>query len=278
MKVIPIENAYQLNYTAVVLNAAKQTWVDHASYNFIGNPKKQHLFLCFFNCSAIYTFQDGSELFVPHNSIVYTPEECQYKVRFTDCDTAGRYNCISINFKLYDENGQPFCFDRSIKIYALKSPSSTIKNFHTLSDNYLYAMYSPMKIAGLFYILLSDIGLYYHAKHNILPQYEVIAKGIHALENTCVNDIKIGDLAKMCNVSSIYFRKLFKEYAGVTPMEYKLNALITQAKHQLVYGDKSVGEIADNLGFSSATYFCRIFKKKTGVTPLQYVKQESFPY
>ena len=132
-----------------------------------------------------------------------------------------------------------------------------------------------MKIAGLFYILLSDIGRYYHTKHNILPKYNVIAKGIYTLENTCVNDIKINDLAKMCNVSPVYFRKLFKEYAGVTPMEYKLNALLAQAKQQLVYSDKSIDEIADILRFSSATYFCRIFKKKTGLTPMQYIKSET---
>ena len=57
---------------------------------------------------------------------------------------------------------------------------------NALSENYQYAMHAPMKIAGLFYILLSDIG----------------------------------DLARMCNVSPIYFRKLFTEYAGVTPMQY----------------------------------------------------------
>lgn len=275
MNVIPIENAYKISYTATVLNATKQNWFDNQTYNFIGNPKKQHLLLCFFNCSAIYTFKDGTELLVPRNSIVYAPEECEYKVKFTDCDPTGKYNCISINFKLYDENNIPFCFERNIKIYTLKNASSVIESFLALSENYQYTMRAPMKIAGLFYILLSDIGRYYHTKHNILPKYNIIAKGIYTLENTCVNDIKINDLAKMCNVSPVYFRKLFKEYAGVTPMEYKLNALLAQAKQQLVYSDKSIDEIADILKFSSATYFCRIFKKKTGLTPMQYIKSET---
>lgn len=275
MNVIPIENAYQKNYTAVVLNAIKNNWFNDETYNFIGSPKKQHLFLCFFNCSALYSFKDGTEYFVPRNSIVYTPEECEYKVTFTDCDTTEKYNCISINFKLYDEDKHPFCFDRNIKLFTLKNASSIIENFHALSENFQYALPSPMKIAGLFYILLSDIGRYYHAKHNIIPRYNVIAKGINVLETTCVNDIRISDLAKICNVSPIYFRKLFKEYSGVSPLEYKLNALITQAKQQLVYSGKSIGEIADILGFSSVSYFCRIFKKKTGLTPLQYIKSET---
>lgn len=274
MNVMPIESAYRTSYTAVVLNAIKQKWSDQESYNFFGNPKKQHLLLFFLNCSAIYTFKDGTTLSVPRNSIVYAPEECEYKVEFTDCDTTEKYNCISINFKLFDENNIPFCFERNIKIYALKNAASVIENFHAISENHQHTMRSPMKVAGLFYMLLSDIGGYYHTKHNILPKYNVIAKGIHALENTCANDIKIGDLAKMCNVSPIYFRKLFKEYSGVSPIEYKLNALLSQAKQQLLYSDKSIGEIADALGFSSATYFCRAFKKSTGLTPLQYIKSK----
>jgi len=71
---------------------------------------------------------------------------------------------------------------------------------------------------------------------------------------------------------TVVTRKLFKEYSGMTPMDYKLNAMIGQAKQHLTYSERSVAEIAEMLGFSSATYFCRMFKKKTGVTPMEYVK------
>lgn len=274
MNEIRVEHLYKLKYTANVLNAIKQKWIKNDTYNFIGNKKKQHLFLCLLNCSAVYTLKDGSKIYAPQNSIVYTPEESEYEVRFIECDTYAEYNCISINFKLYDENNMPFCLDNNIKIYSLKHSSKIIQIFHEIADNYQYAIHSPMRIIGLFYILLSDIGSYYHIKNNILPKYNVIVKGINALEGKSINDVKIGDLAKMCNVSPVYFRKLFKGYSNSTPMDYKLNMMISQAKQYLVYSNKSVSEIADILGFSSHTYFCRIFKKKTGLTPTQYIKNE----
>lgn len=275
MNEIKIEDLYQINYSAKVLNALKQKWSDDDSYDFIGNKKKQHLLLCLLNCSAIYTLKDGTQIIAPHNSIVYTPEESEYKIRFTDCNASEDYNCISINFKLYDDKNIPFCFDNGIKIYTVKKSSHILQSFHDVADNCQYAIVSPMKIAGLFYVLLSDISKYYRTKNNILSKYNVIAKGIETLESNCTNDITINDLAKLCNVSPIYFRRLFKEYSGTTPMEYKLNSIIEQAKQHLIFSNKQINEIADILGFSSPTYFCRIFKKKTGITPMQYIKIES---
>ena len=270
MNVIQIENAYQQQYTAVVLNATKQKWVDNNTYNFIGTPKKQHLLLCFLNCAAVYTLKDGRQIVAPRHSVVYAPEECEYKVRFMDCDETERYNCIGINFRLYDDQGNPFCFENDIKVYTLKHTAHLFETFHEIAESFQFAVHTPMKTAGLFYILLSEIGGYYHEKRNILPKYMVISKAISALESSCVNEINMRDLAKMCNVSTTYFRKLFKEYSGVTPVDYKLNALLVQAKQALLYSSKPVSEIAEDLGFSSATYFCRVFKKKTGMTPMQY--------
>lgn len=272
MNTIKIESAYQLNYRAEVLNTFKQKWSNDNSFNCIGNPKKQHLLFYLSNCSAIYTLKDGKEIFAPQNSIIYAPEEGEYKVRFIDCNTDNTYNSIGINFRLYDEEGIPFCFDKNVKKYELNNLTRFVETLMEIDENFLYAVQSPTKILGLFYILLSEIGSYHHQKNKIFPKYNLIAKGINALESGDITNIKIDDLAKMCNVSPIYFRKLFKEYSGITPIEYKLNTTIRHAKRQLIYSDKTICEIADVLGFSSSTYFCRIFKSKAGITPAQYRK------
>ena len=270
MKIIPIEIAYRQSCRVEVLNALKQKWTENETFSCIGAPKKQHMLLGILNCRAIYTLKDGKEISVPSNSIVYTPEGSEYRVRFVDCDANEGYNCIGINFKLYDESGDPFGFHDNVKIYNLKHTASVFESMHKIGDACQQAAYSPMRILGLFYTLLSDIGSDYHERHNILPKYNVIAKGIKTLESTVASAMQINDLARICNVSPIYFRKLFKEYSGTTPMEYKLNAMIAQAKQQLIYSDKPVWEIAEMLGFSSATYFCRAFKKRVGMTPMEY--------
>ncbi len=277
MNVINIENAYRISFRAQVLNTFKQRWSNDDTVNFIGSPKKQHLLFYLYNCGAVYTLKDGKEIYAPKNSIIYAPEEGEYKTRFVDCCTDDAHNCIGINFKLYDEEGTPFCFDKNVKKYELNNSTRFTETLFEIDDNFQYAVQSPTKILGLFYILLSEIGSYHHQKNKILPKYNIISKGINELENGNITEIKIDELAKMCNVSPIYFRKLFKEYSGLTPIEYKLSTTIMHAKRQLIYSDKQISEIADVLGFSSATYFCRIFKRKVGVTPVEYRKSQNQP-
>ena len=95
------------------------------------------------------------------------------------------------------------------------------------------------------------------------------------MEENVSQECSIGQIARMCNVSEIYFRRLFKEYSGLSPMEYRLKRRIERAKNYLAYEDMSVAEIAELLGFVDTAYFCKQFKAYTGVTPLGF-KRESF--
>lgn len=272
MNEIKIEEIYRHNYTAKVLNAVRQVWRDHMTYNFIGKKKQQHLFLFLLNCNATFQLKNGDVLFAPNDSLVYIPEESEYKVIFSNCDTISPYNCISINFKIYDETGCPFAFGNNIQVISLASYRHMYQMANDVADASRSALNSPMKTNGFFYILLSELSSYCYVNEYIIPQYHIIAKGIQALEKNCENTLSVHNLAEMCNVSPTYFRKLFKEYSGTSPQNYKLNMLMSQAKQYLLYSDKSVSEIADVLGFTSASYFCRIFKKKIGLTPMQYIQ------
>jgi AraC-like DNA-binding protein len=66
----------------------------------------------------------------------------------------------------------------------------------------------------------------------------------------------------------------FNKYASCSPIDFLLNVRLTKAKDLLTNSDKSVGEISDACGFSSANYFGLIFKKKDGISPLQYRKNQ----
>lgn len=73
--------------------------------------------------------------------------------------------------------------------------------------------------------------------------------------------------AAKCNVSTDYFRNMFKKYTGVSPHQYHLDLKLMRAKELLLTSNKSVKEICFELGFQSAPYFNRFFKKKIGVNP-----------
>ena len=84
--------------------------------------------------------------------------------------------------------------------------------------------------------------------------------------------IPISELAKSCNISEVYFRKLFKKEMGVSPVEYRNRLRLERAKQYLEYGDISVQEISDELGYSTVSHFIKIFREEFGVPPLEYRK------
>ncbi|UTW62456.1 AraC family transcriptional regulator [bacterium SCSIO 12741] len=74
------------------------------------------------------------------------------------------------------------------------------------------------------------------------------------------------------NYSSNYLNELIRKSTSKSILEHVHYTLIERAKGQLLNSDKSVSEIAFDLGFEYSQYFSRLFKKKTGLTPVQFRK------
>ncbi len=84
--------------------------------------------------------------------------------------------------------------------------------------------------------------------------------------------IYIEMLADMISVSPDYFTKMFKESIGKTPIDY-INAMrVNYSMELLSTTDKTMAEIADDIGFCNPNYFHKIFKQYMDVSPLSYRK------
>jgi AraC-like DNA-binding protein len=76
--------------------------------------------------------------------------------------------------------------------------------------------------------------------------------------------------AQKVNLSPNYFGDLVKKETGISPMEHIRAKVIDLAKERIFDVDKSIAEIAYDLGFKYPQHFTRLFKEKTGMTPIQY--------
>jgi transcriptional regulator GlxA family with amidase domain len=74
------------------------------------------------------------------------------------------------------------------------------------------------------------------------------------------------------NIGYSYFRKMFKKYTGVPPVQYHLDLKVLRAKEMLLHTDKSVKEVSYAMGFKSIYYFSRVFKNKLGASPSEMRK------
>lgn len=78
------------------------------------------------------------------------------------------------------------------------------------------------------------------------------------------------EVADKLNMGYSSFRKLFRDYTGMSPGQYQMQHKIKNAMSLLNEGKYSIKEIASKLNFESPQYFTRIFKAKTGKSPREY--------
>ncbi len=74
------------------------------------------------------------------------------------------------------------------------------------------------------------------------------------------------------NKSYSYLSSLFSKVEGRTIEKYVILQRIERVKELLVYGEKTISEIAWELGYSSSQYLSNQFKSETGFTPTQFRK------
>jgi AraC-like DNA-binding protein len=80
----------------------------------------------------------------------------------------------------------------------------------------------------------------------------------------------VGWCANELNLSSSYFGDLVKKETGKTAQEYIQTKVIDVAKERIFDHNKSVSEIAYELGFKYPQHFTRLFKQRVGQSPNEY--------
>lgn len=88
------------------------------------------------------------------------------------------------------------------------------------------------------------------------------------LEENGIPSIKL--LADKISVSQRYLSDTLKEETGKTTTEHIQLYLIDEAKNILLKPNKTISEVAYELGFEYPQYFSRLFKKKEGLSPSKY--------
>lgn len=78
------------------------------------------------------------------------------------------------------------------------------------------------------------------------------------------------EIAASLNMSYTWFRRMFKNYTGLAPVQYIAQLKTQKAKELLTTSNKTIKEIAFDLGFESIDYFSTQFRKQTGQTPTQF--------
>ena len=102
-----------------------------------------------------------------------------------------------------------------------------------------------------------------------------IRRACLSMRDNLHTNLNMEELANELHIGYSYFRQMFRKYTGMSPAQYHLNLRIQKAKEMLNAGNKSVKEIAFELGFESNQYFSRVFANKCGVSPVKYRRKNA---
>ncbi|MGF6837369.1 AraC family transcriptional regulator [Paraburkholderia youngii] len=83
-------------------------------------------------------------------------------------------------------------------------------------------------------------------------------------------DLAIAELAEQAGLSSFHFARVFRRETGETPHQFVTRLRLEEAARLLRATDRTVLQIALEVGFENAGHFSVQFKRGYGATPLAY--------
>lgn len=110
-----------------------------------------------------------------------------------------------------------------------------------------------------------------NVNHGIIEQFEKLLNEYFFSEKLKMDGLpSVAYFAKELHLSANYFGDLLKKETGKTALEYIHLKLLEVAKEKILDTNKSISEVAFDLGFKYPQHFTRLFKQKVGVSPLEY--------
>ena len=269
MKIIPFEDLYHIEFIISEPFSKEHNWFSRNNFfSSINSPKPSHTLLWLKNCSAKITDKYGNSVYAKKNQILYTAKGAEYSIEFFDT-APDQADTIVVHFQLRDTNGNDIAPADNFEIAVENVDISLSLKLQKLADEFKKNIVCVPDAVSVIYRLFAII-CKLKRRDNTSDRFNCIKEGIELLEND--TDMSIKDIAKICNVSECYFRRMFKEYSGESPIEFRQKHRIEKAKQLLSSGILTIGEISRELYFSDIYHFSKTFKSIVGVSPKKFTE------
>ena len=81
------------------------------------------------------------------------------------------------------------------------------------------------------------------------------------------SDLSVDDLAAAMNLSRVQLYRKVKAISGSSPIELLRTARLNRGYQLLIQTDKTIAEVAYDVGFTAPSYFTKCFKDEFGISP-----------
>lgn len=209
-----------------------------------------------------YKFKPGSIIVIPP----YTPHKKESEEGFMDI------SMFINNMRPIGKTPLKFFTDDKEKSVQKVMEIAALYSYPKEMDNH-----SKFVLAAAGDFIYQILACFYNQYSRRDARLEGILKLIH--QNVSNPDFDLAKTIGDAGFSRSYFRKIFKDETGNSPVAYFNCLRINQAKMlmQQYGGSRTVKDVALECGFKDALYFSRVFKKVEGVSPSQYLKEIQNP-
>lgn len=248
---------YKFNITDIEL-ACK---VEPGEGQMIHRNRRNYGLAIFLDGERTFSF-DNKKLKVGKNTIVYFPKGSNYTIKEI---ISPQQSCYAINFQMGDvATFEPFAFKIKNANLYLDNFKSALKIWDKKSFGYDAKVKS--EIYDIIYNIQSEYNMPYVNSSIIQPAIDYIHTNYY---KECIS---IAELAKMCNISSVYLCNCFTKRFSMSPTRYINTLKLNRAEEMLASNLYSIKNVCFLCGFNDLSYFSRIFKKKFGKSPRDYQK------
>jgi AraC-like DNA-binding protein len=218
----------------------------------------QHSFIYTFKGSMCYSFLDpaigditalaGELVFIPagtQHTSTYLDAENEVGIAQFDLTWGGLPGYLSVPSIIKIDNAEElFCsFYTDLKTGA--------------ADNSMYFLY---RMYELLWHISKQI-------QKVPYKFRKLQTAIKEINLHYSDSRKILYYADMSGMSEPGFRRLFTEYTGFSPIEYRNRIRLQEAKKLLRSGEYRIEEVAEAVGFTNLSFFCRSYKQLFGHSP-----------
>lgn len=232
----------------------------------------------------LYFLLEGTRrLFLQNNLLVLHPKTFCVIPPFSVHKTEGdRYLRININISQNLLTKEEIAF---LDACAKKQAMRLDDNYYPFCELLLReaaAIQSEWKTTDDYKMALTRTLLHFLQKQTLTPiSVSTSSDTAHAVDTLILNvayyinehyteDVNLQTLCDSFFLSKATLCARFKRMMHCSIMQYLFRLRLSKAKDLLINTNKSMEEIAEQCGFSSANYFGLIFKKATGISPLHY--------
>ena len=217
----------------------------NANY-FFEYKKGKETYSIIYVCEGLltYTLTGSHEVFhIKRGDVLFIPKHLPYQTLYLQDNTV-------IKIIVFDVTGNSL--PSYLKNAFCTQSQSITTIFSTISND-------PLLLAGKAYELLYH--LIRKADKRIPVKYRKILPAIEEIKLHYTENHKMEYYARLCNMSESNFRKLFREYTGKSPVEYRNDIRMSAVHTMILSGEFTIQEAAYIAGFNNMSFFYQLFHK-----------------